>query len=289
MKIIGGTQLSVDDVIVSNGRYTLSDIYAKYHLKFYCFIYLCFEFCFNYPFLIIFIVLLQKRYDVTNNGNFYYQSRPAAGYYCIYAKRPNETGWGVPDCPSILLSPSLPTSLILSWVLSSSLPYPPMSQHSVYCFVFLWCNDRYTRHNRQTRQGTGNSWCWFHFCWWHEYQNNGKNIKRERIRSRKERAGREESLDRNTKKWPNVDIPTYGSGGDVLQLRPMEILFEQWGKFCSPPSCFASAFSPFSSSPHLSALFSLCLILNLASLRKSGIPTPKITAWGCLPTGKSSY
>lgn len=41
------------------------------------------------------------RYNKTQEAaNFYYQVQPTNGYYCIYRKRPNESGV-VPDCPNI--------------------------------------------------------------------------------------------------------------------------------------------------------------------------------------------
>ncbi len=86
---IGGTPISVDDVIISKGNLSMSDIYNKY-------------------LTVIVIVFVLLSFDITRYNvpvstslDFYYQSEPAAGYYCLYAKRPNETGWGVPDCANI--------------------------------------------------------------------------------------------------------------------------------------------------------------------------------------------
>jgi hypothetical protein len=65
----GGTPLTVEDVIRSNGALTLSDIYEKWGLE-------------------------------STAYSLYYQTHPNLGFYCIYRARPNETGI-VPDCPNI--------------------------------------------------------------------------------------------------------------------------------------------------------------------------------------------
>ena len=133
-------------MITSNGGYTISDIYDKYP---YCLI-------FNWPFYLwispslfwyhfTFLLLAQicivcwliNRYGVAPSAaNFFFQSKPAAGYYCIYAKRPNETGWGVPDCASILSTPTclaIPLSPFLSshLLLLYSSSYSSFASHSL--------------------------------------------------------------------------------------------------------------------------------------------------------------
>lgn len=65
----GGTQLTIEDVIRSNGAHSYSDIYEKYGVE-------------------------------GDAMALYWNVRPKLGFYCIYRARPGETGW-VPDCPNI--------------------------------------------------------------------------------------------------------------------------------------------------------------------------------------------
>lgn len=66
----GGTALSVEDVLRSAGALHLSDIYDKYPGS------------------------------AAYAAEFFYQAKPASGYYCIYRRRPGEPGVG-PDCADI--------------------------------------------------------------------------------------------------------------------------------------------------------------------------------------------
>lgn len=73
----GGTPLSVEDVLRSNGTLTLNDVYGKY--------------------------------NISDEDAFYYQTRPVipgesgadGSFYCIYRKRANESSGWIPDCPGI--------------------------------------------------------------------------------------------------------------------------------------------------------------------------------------------
>jgi hypothetical protein len=65
----GGSQLTVEDVIRSNGELSLYDILDKYNQR--------------GPAL-----------------SFFYQAKPARGFYCVYRKRPGEAGVA-PDCDNI--------------------------------------------------------------------------------------------------------------------------------------------------------------------------------------------
>lgn len=65
VKTRGGLQLTTEQVIQSNGRYTLNDVYQKYNL----------------------------------NGDIY-NVQPELGFYCLFRKRPG-TNAPIPDCPNI--------------------------------------------------------------------------------------------------------------------------------------------------------------------------------------------
>eukprot|EP01119_Soliformovum_irregulare_P018421 TRINITY_DN563_c0_g1_i1.p1 TRINITY_DN563_c0_g1~~TRINITY_DN563_c0_g1_i1.p1 ORF type:complete len:568 (+),score=158.68 TRINITY_DN563_c0_g1_i1:15-1718(+) len=65
-----GKTLNVEQVIRSNGQYTLNDILNKYNMG-------------------------------GEAGNFYYQTEPQAGYYCIWRKRSDDHNPRFPDCPNI--------------------------------------------------------------------------------------------------------------------------------------------------------------------------------------------
>lgn len=66
----GGAALTVEGVLASSGNLTLNDMLNKYGAA-------------------------------GAADNFYFQAEPAAGFYCIYDKRPSEpTGW-IPDCSGI--------------------------------------------------------------------------------------------------------------------------------------------------------------------------------------------
>lgn len=63
----GGSLITIEDLIRSNHRLKINDILEKYH---------------------------------ANSQLFYYHTEPLSGIYCIYRKRPGESGH-VPDCPNI--------------------------------------------------------------------------------------------------------------------------------------------------------------------------------------------
>jgi hypothetical protein len=65
----GGLVLTVEDVIRSNGTYSMYDMLDKYGLQ-------------------------------PASDNFYYQAEPEAGFYCLYTHRANETGY-IPDCLNV--------------------------------------------------------------------------------------------------------------------------------------------------------------------------------------------
>ena len=67
---INGINLSVEDIIRSNGNLSLYNIWDEYNAGQY-------------------------------TQGFYYQETPTLGYYCIYRKRPNETIGVLPDCLNI--------------------------------------------------------------------------------------------------------------------------------------------------------------------------------------------
>ncbi|KAH3766162.1 hypothetical protein Pelo_2047 [Pelomyxa schiedti] len=69
VEAMGGTQLSVERVIRSNGEYLMSDILDKYGLR-------------------------------ATADSFFYHVTPELGFYCIYRHRPSETGY-IPDCSNI--------------------------------------------------------------------------------------------------------------------------------------------------------------------------------------------
>eukprot|EP01105_Mastigella_eilhardi_P002538 TRINITY_DN1316_c0_g1_i7.p1 TRINITY_DN1316_c0_g1~~TRINITY_DN1316_c0_g1_i7.p1 ORF type:complete len:471 (+),score=105.20 TRINITY_DN1316_c0_g1_i7:1925-3337(+) len=66
---LGGKQLSVEQVIRSNGSYKLSDVLDKYGLR-------------------------------SAADGFFYHVTPQLGFYCIYRHRTGETGY-IPDCDNI--------------------------------------------------------------------------------------------------------------------------------------------------------------------------------------------
>jgi len=70
VKAMGGTPLSVEAVMRSNGALVLSDIWDKYNVS-----------------------------DLTQA--FYWQEEPLLGFYCIYRKRWNESEGVLPDCVNI--------------------------------------------------------------------------------------------------------------------------------------------------------------------------------------------
>ena len=65
----GGKQLSLEEVIMSDGALDTSDIYDKYGME-------------------------------GQADSLYYMSKPLAGYYCVYRHQPGDTP-NIPDCPNI--------------------------------------------------------------------------------------------------------------------------------------------------------------------------------------------